>query len=660
MDYYEADTEDGLEDQLETSDRLLDYQHPDQQQIRQQQQPVSTRDISNNNAMEYTYDNLDNENDGDSDYSLDYEYLGPRHPVYRDRDDADSIASELSDTINDNNTAQQQQQHQQQPYFDMWDEDPYSTNDFTWESNDMRLTYFIKKKQRRLLHLDSLASWNNDKPPSFWRKEKGWPKQLPCSSTTTNHDQSANALCLVPTNYASSDKLYGIYRDRIIECGRPWATSVNKNKKNINASNRHSKHTTTWIDSESTPTHTHTFPFHPKDNFQEIPTPSSSKPPQYSSPSSSSSEGLAANVNQCISKFIPYTKYIKRSEFTPPSGYQNAYVGLGFEPLCLEHKYGYMAIGGLEGEFELYCCMNKDQPFKIWGTKFKGKDNIISDLYNQVMVPYSSQHVVWNHSSEYFAHTSDTHYRVLVWRASTHDILYSIDTAGYTYGIKFHPYLDGVLAFANRYGYFHTVDLTQALDITTLTTNEKNRPATTTSSTDYCNIYDFDKQTTKVREHICNAYCINTSIEGEEEGEGRGMDHHYSAYHTQHLKARHEMTMVAFRGEKDRRLRILAKINGIQWSQDGRYLYVATKKRVLAYEFIPSQHHQHHRVSSLFGLAGQTIRQMLELQYEYLQQKKRKKSKKNNNQLDIRQKRQRLQQDDNDNSNGLVNTATTT
>jgi hypothetical protein len=65
--------------------------------------------------------------------------------------------------------------------------------------------------------------------------------------------------------------------------------------------------------------------------------------------------------------------------------------------------------------------------------------------------------------------------------------------------------------------------------------------------------------------------------------------------------------MVSFRGEKNTKLRILAKINGLRWSGCGRYLYVATKKRVLVYEFL------NNRVQKLVELAGYQARKILEL-----------------------------------------------
>ncbi|RCH96458.1 hypothetical protein CU098_000883 [Rhizopus stolonifer] len=512
----------------------------------------------------------------------------------------------------------------------MWDEDPYSTNDFTWQSNDMRLTGSIKKRQKELY------PW-----PSFWRKEKGWPRQLPASNSTTNHDQSANALSLVSSEYGTQEELHAVYRDRIIECGHAAqetqisTTNTTTLLDHESANNKTSSDHTTFISTHASIPVKHTY----------IP---------------------IVNTNG----FMPYTKYIQRT----PS--PQAFLALSFEPMCLAEKYGYMAIGGIEGEFELYCCMGP--PCKIWGTKFKGKNNVLlmtnavqmvrhgSDHYliacmndagvliyrlpnhrqcrqitptlqshlrfdhvpindarlspdglhlicvgdeacifhfsvqtgfvlsapqkisltpeilslsftpspYNVSCPYtySSQYVAWSASSLFFAHTSDTHNSVIVWRTRPKmEMVYRIDAGGYTYAIQFHPEQEGVLVFSNRYGYIHTVDLETCI--------LRNQPELILKLSD------------QHSQHECHPHCL------------QGTD---TIHHTCHLLARHEITMVSFRGEKNRRLRILAKINGLQWSRDGTLLYVSTKKRVLAYEFLSS------RVWSLKKIASQAALRLFE------------------------------------------------
>lgn len=575
------------------------------------------------------------EDGNESDYSLDYEFPGPRYPNYRQSVNDNDTASLLSDS----------EVELESPRFDMWDDDPY--NDFTWESNDMQLTKFMKQKKKELPPC-----------PSFWKKEKGCPKQLSYSCSSTNHDQSANAICLVQSDYGLSEQLYAVYRDRIIQCGQA-PSNVSKTKA------QRQKRDTTWLETSG----------------EEHPTQLIN--PKFANTHQSVSVSKSYNLKR-TSGLEPYTKYIKRSEY-PALIAQDSYLSLGFDPQCLAQKYGYMAIGGVEGEFELYCCMESDTPTKIWGTKFKGKDNVMlmtnsiqlvrwknkkNKEYQHMLIgcmneagllfynlpphgeckdfrgqksrnivklhshirsfngvpindaklspdgtklvcvgdeniifmidihqsstdeisfgapteiiippeifqqksmsttPYSSQYISWSSSSAYFAHTSDSHSLVLVWRTATKEILYTIDAAGYTYAISFHPKLDHILVFTNRYGYFHTVNLSKILS--------------------------FDQQTESIRGHQCVDTCHHQQ--------------HHAVFHTHHLNIQHEITMVSFRGEIDTKLRILAKINGIEWSKDGQYLYVATKKRVLVYEFMSSSNY----IPSLLDITGVHVRKLLE------------------------------------------------
>ncbi|KAI7871069.1 hypothetical protein BDF14DRAFT_1740884 [Spinellus fusiger] len=502
---------------------------------------------------------LDPIDDSDSDYSLDYEYIGPRQAHYRDASDANSDCSEISE-------------HPPPPGFDMWDEDPYSTNDFTWESNDMRLSCAIYK------HYTVPRT-------SLWRKDRGWPRQLLNSQSTTNHDQSASAVCLAVSHYGMVEQLYAVYRDRILKCGQQKSKSSHRprTKRCLDATWIEASLTPTPTDTDTPPSTTDTTASAPTAKFTETHLALSQPAFKATQPTSPPTD-----VTDPIARFVDYTKYIQRQDF-PPVSVEDAYISPGFEPLCIAHKYGYMAIGGIEGEFELYCCMG--EPTKIWGTKFKGKKNVLLMTNNiqivrrktldshehylivcmneagvlvyrlpphcecmtfkvqlhahlrhfrmavnhaQISPDGQWMYVAWNPSSTHFAHTSDSHSQVTVWDCLHQCIVKTIDARGYTYAIQFHPFLDNLLVFSNRYGYFHTVQWDASFHDTT-----------------------------------------------------------------------HEITLVSFRGEKDTRLRILAKINGIQWSHKGDYLYVATKKRVLAYELKTKQ------VPSLVTLSCQETKKLL-------------------------------------------------
>ncbi|KAI8366922.1 hypothetical protein BD560DRAFT_455031 [Blakeslea trispora] len=540
----------------------------------------------------YGYDEF-NQEEEDSDYSIDYEYLGPRKPNYRDNKDTDSIASELSDASDEDG-------------FDMWDEDPYSTNDFTWESNDMRLTSFIKRRQKELIKVKNAAPWQQS---SFWKKEKGWPRQLPASNSTTNHDQSANALTLVLSDYGTYEKLLAVYRDRIIECGH----HVNETVTSI-------ANTITWLESQKSQlmstlvqscdkfVETHASVSISKVSqsnmsLKKLTADSNIETDLYQPTLSSMTNTsiynpyiptTSVNNPHVLSKLVPYTKYVERSQYPAP---QNAYLALEFEPLCLAEKYGYMAIGGIEGDDAclFHIAVSSDNNRLVFGTpvRLDISRDVLAHSYKpsptNALPPstYSSQYVAWSASSLYFAHTSDTHSHVFVWRMQPQiEMIYRIDAAGYTYAIQFHPELEGVLVFSNRYGYIHTVNLDECMTQEGVSVKLINYNSECTKSNKENWLRPMEQS-----EHQCAPLCL------------KGTE---TVCHTNHLAVRHEITMISFRGEKNKQLRILAKINGLQWSRDGTFLYVSTKKRVLAYKFISGQ------IQSLKKIATQAALAMIE------------------------------------------------
>jgi len=641
--------------------------------------------------------------DEDSNYSLDYEYIGPRQPKYAiSDDDCESIASEISAVESDPNPMAVESHS----YFDMWDEDIYSTNDYTWESNDMRLSLFVKQRNRYLRQQDIDTPWHGK---SFWRKDRGWPMQVPNSCSTTNHDQSAGTLCVVKSDLAVSEHLVAFYKDRIIKCGAPLVNSTSPTSSQSSHYESHEHAQMETQNGEEKAAHTTAPPQEGKPGSVFLQTHVSVSLPAPDRPPNDRQRGVntpnTTTTTSILERCSPYTKSLKRSQFIPPAR-DEAYVSLGFEPLCLDHNYGYMAVGGVEGELLVYCSVDPSNPVKIWGTKFKRRNNVMlmtnavqivrwrrengtyhhmlltcmneagvlvynlpphseceklaqnlprryirstkqgltlhshlrgfqhspindarvspdgnrvvfvgDDSYiflrnimknddsassgisfgptqvltippnllspyasnsqssthdeEQVSQPYSSQHVAWNNDSTLFAHTSDSHYCVLVWTVESQEIVITIDAAGYTYAVAFHPSVRSILAFSNRYGYFHTVDLNQGISV------------------------DQERNVT-VEEKLLK------SVD----------DHNHPKLATENSKSvipRQEITMVSFRGEKNPKLRILAKINGLRWSGCGKYLYVATKKRVLVYEFLTRG------VKTLVELAGDQARKILEL-----------------------------------------------
>ncbi|CAO3658153.1 unnamed protein product [Umbelopsis ramanniana] len=645
-----------------------------------------------------------NDSDEDSNFSLDYEYIGPRQPKYADSDDdCELVASDMSNMDSDMNLLDRS------TYFDMWDEDIYSTNDYTWESNDMRLSLFVKQRNHYLRQRDLDSPWQGS---SFWRRDRGWPMQLPNSCSTTNHDQSANTLCAVKSNMAVSEHLVAFYKDRIVKCGEPTiqphaGTSALGQSSRASHNDPNSSQYQPEIRNMGSESCCAAPQLDDKPGSIFLRTHASIALPTSEKTSYDRQSAVEApTTSSILDRCKPYTKHLKRSQFVPPSR-DDAYISLGFEPLCLDHNYGYMAVGGLEGELLVYCNVDPVNPVKIWGTKFKRKNNVMlmtnavqivrwrtdNGTYKHMLVAcmneagvlvynlpphhecakmarnfsrrctrsanqglsfhshlrdfqqspindarvspdgnhmvfvgddsrlfirdvirsddgaessnisfgptqvltippdlltqysarsstihdtttnshYSSQHVAWSNDSTLFAHTSDSHYCVLVWSVESKEILLSVDAAGFTYAITFHPSMRSILAFSNRYGYFHTVDLNQTIRVN------------------------------QHQESIGSEDNFLSSIESNSHSTKSALERSST------IIPRQEITMVSFRGEKNTKLRILAKINGLCWSGCGQYLYVATKKRVLVYEFMSRG------VRSLVELASDQARKILEL-----------------------------------------------
>ncbi|KAF9114547.1 hypothetical protein BGX27_010522 [Mortierella sp. AM989] len=184
--------------------------------------------------------------------------------------------------------------------------------------------------------------------------------------------------------------------------------------------------------------------------------------------------------------------------------------------------------------------------------------------FNQL---YSSQYVAWNSTSTKFAHSSDTTSRVVVWSMPSREIVCCVDTGGVSFSIEFHPKLENLFAVCNWYGFVHVVDVTG------------------------CCVGDED------------LVPDNVHVNGQAEV-GPGL----AGCGGPHYEEKHDIIMLSFRGERDKSLRILDGIRGTGWSTDGRYLYVATLRRVLRYELADPQF----RVPSLFQQCARKVKEWKE------------------------------------------------
>ncbi|KAF9161799.1 hypothetical protein DFQ26_004151 [Actinomortierella ambigua] len=198
---------------------------------------------------------------------------------------------------------------------------------------------------------------------------------------------------------------------------------------------------------------------------------------------------------------------------------------------------------------------------------------------------YTAQYVAWNASSTKFAHTSDSHQRVLIWSMPSKQLVCSVDAGGLSFGISFHPKLDNMFAFANRYGFVHVVDVTNCCvgDEGFILPKEKYRFKTvsTNSNEGNGNGQTADSGVTESVIQECGA---------------------------PHYQEKHDILMASFRGQENRWLRILDYLNGLSWSSDGRHLYVATKRRVLRYTVADPNV----RIPSLFDICANRTKDWLE------------------------------------------------
>ncbi|KAG0216844.1 hypothetical protein BGX33_011971 [Mortierella sp. NVP41] len=187
---------------------------------------------------------------------------------------------------------------------------------------------------------------------------------------------------------------------------------------------------------------------------------------------------------------------------------------------------------------------------------------------NLGQLPVTFQYVAWNATSTKFAHSSDTCSRVVVWSMPAREIVCCVDTGGPSYSIEFHPKLENLFAVANWYGFVHIVDLTGAC-----VGDEELVPS-------------------------------DTRYNGQAKQGGPGL----AGCEGPHYEEKHDILMVSFRGQKDRRLRIYDGIRGLGWSTDGRNLYVSTLRRVLKYEIADWGV----RVPSLFDICGRKVKEWKE------------------------------------------------
>ncbi|KAJ3371424.1 hypothetical protein GGF31_003349 [Allomyces arbusculus] len=169
-----------------------------------------------------------------------------------------------------------------------------------------------------------------------------------------------------------------------------------------------------------------------------------------------------------------------------------------------------------------------------------------------MLADFTSQHIAWAPCATRFAVSSDTHPHLLVFTtpilddrpASLEHVVFTVQP---TYAVAFHPYDPSILAASNRHGFVQLIDV------------------------DACDPLRVEVLEGKTLEEAVATWANDTLSDLVTAAQ---------RYPRDIVPVRHGSTS--------------CQINGLQWSFDGQFLYIATYKRVLV--------HQFNRPPSLFDL----------------------------------------------------------
>ncbi|KAJ3034935.1 hypothetical protein HDU99_010651 [Rhizoclosmatium hyalinum] len=163
----------------------------------------------------------------------------------------------------------------------------------------------------------------------------------------------------------------------------------------------------------------------------------------------------------------------------------------------------------------------------------------------------------WNSTSQYFAASCDTLPWIILFDAHNNgEIVCRLDAGMSTYAVTFHPTNPYVLAFSNRLGYVHIVDLSSYLGENAKPVPEGERPPFVYPPRQVLR-HDYQIPV-EPRSGSYPDLTALTRVGGGVVNTGSGQGYLQESYSG-----------------------LAAKINGILWSDDGRRLYVATNRRVL-------------------------------------------------------------------------------
>ncbi|KAJ3362952.1 hypothetical protein GGF32_005092 [Allomyces javanicus] len=174
-----------------------------------------------------------------------------------------------------------------------------------------------------------------------------------------------------------------------------------------------------------------------------------------------------------------------------------------------------------------------------------------------MLADFTSQQVAWAPCASRFAVSSDTHPYLIIFSAPTFDgaparLEHVIGTAQPTYAVTFHPHDRSILAVSNRHGFVQIIDV---------------------DACDPPQVVVFEGESLEEVAATWSANAISDLVAAAQ-------------WYPRDIMPVRIGSMSC-------------QINGLQWSLDGQFLYIATYKRVLV--------HQFNRPSSLFDLVAHKL-----------------------------------------------------
>ncbi|KAI9366807.1 hypothetical protein DFJ73DRAFT_805681 [Zopfochytrium polystomum] len=193
------------------------------------------------------------------------------------------------------------------------------------------------------------------------------------------------------------------------------------------------------------------------------------------------------------------------------------------------------------------------------------------------------QYLSWSCNSRYFAASSDNIGYLFVFDAERDGaIVLCVPTESPALAIAFHPTNPYILAYAEKISNVHVIDLYGPL-------SGSHRPpqALTPATPPRYRVYQHTLPRQTLRHgHFVPLHGLVVDVDGASErvdGVGR-YPHGEGGTSESTSGGAGSNNASSNRGNRPGYQEVSARINGVEWSDDGRWLYVATKRRVVTYE----------------------------------------------------------------------------